>query len=171
MPEPLIVKAPYPAVTDAKNDIYSLKIISPAYATSTGELNAILQYVFHSMSFASYGKQDYAETLMGIAVAEMMHLNMLGNVIAAIGAQPVFTSYPPARFNFYSTKFVSYSSTLKNMIEDDIVGEKHAIYCYEKMLVRLKNSQIRCLIARILEDEQLHLCTLQSILKEISPCN
>ncbi|MGN0814752.1 MAG: ferritin-like domain-containing protein [Candidatus Coproplasma sp.] len=167
MPKPLIVQAPYPTTEGICPDVCALKIISPAYATSTGELNAILQYVYHSFIFSAKGRGSQAETLMSIAIAEMHHLDLLGETICALGAQPIFTAQPPSAFNFYSAKFVNYSCNLRNMIEDDIMGEKHAIYAYERMLCKLKNEKVSAIIARILEDEKLHLSILREILQDI----
>ena len=50
------------------------------------------------------------------------------------------------------------------MLEDDIIGERHAIAGYEKMLKSLKNEQVKAIISRIIEDERLHLATLEKIL-------
>jgi bacterioferritin len=168
MPKPLIVDAPYPDPFLLSPDVTSMNIISPAYATSGSELNAILQYVYHSFYFAARGKEEIANTLESIAIAEMIHLGLLGKSILSLGAQPIFTACPPAPFNFYSTKYVGYGSSLKSMIENDISGEKHAIASYERMLTRLCNQDVKQIIARILEDEKLHLTALQAILKEIS---
>lgn len=167
MPKPLIAEGPYPSLKNLQPDCFSVRILSPAYATSAGELNATLQYIYHSFNFACRGNSETAELLKSIAIAEMMHLDMLGEALIKMGAQPVYTANPPAQFNFYSTKFVSYSRTLRNMIEDDIMGEKHAIYCYERMLVRLKNDTLKALVCRILEDEHLHLKVLKQSLAEL----
>lgn len=162
----MISDSPYPTTDGIKNDSLSLRIISPAYATSVGELNAILQYVYHSFCFYKYGFKDYAETLMSIAKAEMIHLDILGKTIFALGAAPVFAQYPLTGFNFYSAKYVSYSNTLKNMLEDDLIGERRAIADYNKMLKCLKNRQVSDIIARIVEDEKIHVSALEELLKE-----
>ena len=166
MPEPIRVKEPYPTADNISPDAYSLRIISPAYATSDGELNAILQYVYHSFFFDKKGYGEIADVLKGIAIAEMRHLDLLGETILALGAAPVYSQYPASPFNFYSTKYVAYSCSLKNMLEDDILGERRAIAAYQKMLRFLKNEQVKAIIARILADEVLHLEKLQSILAE-----
>lgn len=168
MPKPMIVDAPYPELTTLTCDPVSVRILSAAYATSTGELNATLQYVYHAFCFAAEGDKERAQGLKSIAIAEMHHLDLLGEALIRLGAPPVYSCCPPAKYNFYSTKFVAYSRTLRNMIEDDIMGEKYAIYCYERMLPRLKNNTLRTLICRILEDEQLHLDYLKSCLEGLS---
>ncbi len=168
MPKPLITDKAYPPIKGLRPDALSLRIISPAYSSQVGELNAILQYFYHSLCFDKNGFSDYSGKLMSIAIAEMDHLHILGETILALGAAPVFTQYPPGCFNFYSTKYVSYSRSLKNMLEDDIIGEKQAIAGYERMAARLKNERVREIIMRITEDEKLHLATLENMLCEFN---
>lgn len=167
MSKPLTINEKFPTTEGLCPDAYSLAVISPAYATSMGELNAILQYIYHFFNFNKHGLVEYAETLESIAVAEMLHLKLLGETILALGAQPIYCQNPPTAFNFYSTKFVSYSRNLVNMIEDDIMGEKHAIRQYSRMLTRLKNEQVKAIVSRILEDEKLHLEVLKGILNKL----
>lgn len=168
MPKPLIAEGTYPSLKDLHCDPYAARIISSAYATSAGELNATLQYIYHSISFLTKGDEKRAELLKSIAIAEMMHLHMLGEALARLGSPPVYSFSPPAQFNFYSAKFVAYSRSLRNMVEDDIMGEKYAIYGYERMLPRLKNDTLRTLICRILEDEHLHVEALKSSLEGLT---
>lgn len=164
MPKPLIAEGSYPSLKDLGKDPVSARIISTAYATSSGELNASLQYIYHSINFSCREDEVRAQLLKSIAISEMIHINLLGEALLRLGEQPVYSFSPPAQYNFYSTKFVAYSRTLRNMIEDDIMSEKYAIYGYERMLPRLKNTTLRTLICRILEDEHLHLESLKSSL-------
>jgi rubrerythrin len=53
------------------------------------------------------------------------------------------------------------------MIEDDIMAEKHAIASYTKMLPKLNGTKLGEIIARIIEDEELHLTAFNKILKEL----
>lgn len=168
MSRPLIADKPYPSIEGISPDCRALRIISPAYASSTGELNAILQYNYHAVMFDGKALDEYAELIDGIAVAEMLHLKLLGRLICALGAQPVYTACPPAAFNFYSAKFVSYSRSLKNMLEDDVLAERHTIMSYAHMIDRLRNDRVRDVIARILEDEKLHLKAFCDLLDKIS---
>ncbi len=166
MSKPLIVDAPYPTTDGICPDFYSLRIISPQYATSTGELNSVLQYIYHSFNFGYKKYGEYAETLESIAIAEMMHFSLLGKTIIALGAQPIYAQCPPTGFNFYSAKYVTYSQSLKYMLEDDIRAEKHAIKSYEKMLRYLKNEKVAEIISRILLDEKLHLNKFEQLLSD-----
>lgn len=168
MLKPLMAEGAYPSLDDLGCDPYAARILSAAYSTSAGELNASLQYIYHSISFWESNDERRADLLKSIAINEMHHLELLGKALAKLGSAPVYTFNPPHLFNFYSTKFVSCSRTLRNMIEDDIMGEKYAIYGYERMLPRLKSSTLRLLICRILEDENVHLEALKSSLEGLS---
>ncbi len=167
MPKPLIVNAPYPSVKNLACDPVAARILTSAYATSCGELNSILQYVYQSFAFNHAGDEKTAELLKSVAMAEMLHLDLLGNALINLGAQPIYTFQPPVAFNFYSTKFVSYSGKFSDMLEDDIMAEKHAIGSYKKMLCRLKNEKVSALVARLLEDEKLHLEAFVQARKQI----
>lgn len=168
MPKPLMAEGAYPSLENLQCDPYAARILSTAYATSSGELNASLQYIYHSINFSCAEDEKRAELLKSIAISEMIHLHHLGEALMRLGSPPVYSFVPPAKYNFYSTKFVAYSRSLRNMIEDDIMGEKYAIYGYERMLPRLKNDTLRTLICRILEDENLHLTALKSSLEGLS---
>ena len=165
MPKPLTLQAEFHTTDGICPDAYCLAVISHAYASSTGELNAVLQYFYHFFNFDKQGYKEIAADLESIAIAEMLHIEMLGKTILALGAQPIYCQNPPTAFNFYSAKYVSYSRNLVNMLEDDILGEKRAVAQYTKMLCRLKNEQVKKIISRILEDEKLHLAKLEEILQ------
>lgn len=167
MPKPLIIDAEYPTTENLCQDAYSVSIISSAYASPSGELNSILQYFYHYFNFKKCKKDEYASVIESIAIAEMFHLKLLGNTITALGAQPIYCQNPPTAYNFYSTKYVTYSRDFINMIEDDILGERHAISQYSRMLIRLKNEQVKKIVSRIIEDEKLHLEKLNQILAEL----
>lgn len=164
----LQVDLPYPSTEGLGEDMRSVRIISPAYADRGSEMTAVLQYVFQSVVFGGLGMKKYSETLMSIAIAEMEHLEILGAILYEMGALPIFTSKPPYKFDFYSTRAVSYSSDPTKMILDDIRGETEAICTYEEMTRKLQNKQVTEIIRRIILDEQLHLKTLKELLEELS---
>ncbi len=164
---PLIADRPYPTEEGVCPDAYSLRVISPAYASPAGELNAVLQYMYHYHHFVANGYNEPAKVIESIAVAEMFHLKLLGATVLALGAAPVYTFNPPCLFNFYSAKFVTYSRSLVCMAEDDVRAEKQAIHDYERMLRALKNAKVKEIIERILDDERLHLAAFEEILHSL----
>lgn len=148
-------------------DYATLRQISPAYAGRDGELTAVLQYVFQTIVFGQLGKEDISHELMKIAVQEMHHFELLGTMIAKLGAPPVFTACPPYPVGYYSASCVNYTRAPRQMICVDICGEENAISHYEHILCRIKNAPVAVLITRILEEEREHLKILNRILSEL----
>ena len=72
MPQPLTADKEFPTTDGITCDAYSLRVISAAYASSTGELNTILQYIYQTFFFKAKGYKDYADKIEGIAIAEML---------------------------------------------------------------------------------------------------
>lgn len=165
MDKPLTVNLPYPSISQITEDRRSAEIIAPAYAGRHGELNAILQYVYHHYFFADDGIDETADILIAISVAEMKHLEILGETLLKLGTDPVYTVRPPYKCDFYSGGFVSYSKTARKMLLDDISGEMLAVREYEAMLNVLTNEDVAAVIARIKLDEELHIKVLREQLE------
>jgi len=92
----------------------------------------------------------------------MHHLDILGNMLLKLGADPVYvTAYPPNGFNFFSASAISYSKSVRKMLMDDLAGELCAIENYDKILCKLCNEEVSAVIARIKLDEELHVRVLK----------
>ncbi len=161
--KPLICDLPYPSVDSLTKDVRSGNIISFAYATLRGELTATLQYTYHHFYLSNYDAED-SQLLMSIAIAEMKHIDILGESMLKLGVSPKYVQHPNTQA-FYNTSTVSQSTTPQKMLMDDIQGEMNAICDYQKMLYTLKNEQVEAIIQRIILDEQLHLETLKKMLE------
>ena len=160
--KPICLDLPYPPLDCIGCDLQSARIIFPAYATAHGELTEVLQYIYHSFRFGCLEDRQTAETLAGIAVAEMRHFDILGEMLLRLGVDPVYTTdLPGTPFNFYSASAVSYSKTPKKMLMDDLSGELCAVQTYGRMLSRLCNEDVAAVIARIKMDEELHVQVLK----------
>lgn len=167
MTKPLIVDLPYPSLKNIEKDLVSARIISSAYATRHGELNAILQYVYHHYFFDDEYK-EIADTLIGISLAEMKHLEILGSTLLKLGVEPVYSRFPPNRFDFYNASAVATGRNLENLLLEDISGELNAINTYNDILERLQNDKVCSIISRIKLDEELHVQILKKMLCKLS---
>lgn len=169
----LAVNMPYPDTDGIKRDEKIARIISPAYASLSGELNAVMQYVYHYFNFKISDDADNADVMLGIALAEMNHLEKLGELLITLGVDPVYTAYPPYKTDFYSARGVSYSKTAVKMLLDDIAGELAAINEYQKILDKIPKTdngeRVGAIIYRIIIDEELHVKILKDALKKIKP--
>lgn len=161
--KPEIVDLPYPDINTITEDKQTARIISPAYAQPKSELTAILQYSYQSIVLDKMGYTDFANTIEEIAIAEMLHLEILGKMLIRLGANPIYTAYPPARFNFYNTSYVTYLTSPEKILLDDIRAEQNAIRDYQNMLTKLNNDVVSAVISRIILDEELHLAKFKEM--------
>ena len=156
----------YPTLDEVRPDAQTLRALAPAYAGKSGELTAILQYVYQSIYLGANGKEDISRLLLSIAVNEMRHLEMLGALITKLGAPPVFTACPPYPVGYYCATNVNYSKSLRTMICADIAGEETAIEEYTRILSTVKGT-VFDVVSRIVEDERLHLKRLGEVLASL----
>ncbi len=167
--KPLILDLPYPSAADLTTDVRSGNIISFGYATLKGEISAVLQYVYHRFYFGIINKED-ADALMSIALAEMRHIDILGEAMLRLGVSPRYVQCPNT-YAYYNTSQVSKATSPAKMLMDDVESEMNAIADYQKMLFALKNEQVAAIIQRIILDEQLHLDTFKKLLEKYSDKN
>ena len=161
---PVQAHLPYPSIDNITPDPQAAQIISAAYAGCGSELSAICQYMYHDFIYNKLDMQEYADTMEGIAIAEMKHFDILGNLLVKLGVDPVLTANPPKLCNWFNTSSLRYSTTPAKMLMDDIAGETAAVRGYEEMLACLKNEPVAAVIQRILLDEQEHIRVLGELL-------
>lgn len=165
---PIRVELPYPSLDEIKPDLEAARIIAPAYASLyTSETTASFQYMYHYFYFDEYKMEKFAYTLENIAIAEMIHIEILAKMLLKLGVDPVYTVNPPMR-PYYNTSMVSYSKHPQKMLIDDIDAELRAISDYQSMVKRLRNEQVSAVIQRIILDEMLHLEEFKSLLAKLN---
>lgn len=166
MPKPMTEDLPFPDLSVLTVDGPNARIIMPAYADCKSEMTAVLQYIYQSIRFDVFDNSRYATTLEEIAIAEMKHLDLLGEALLRMGVDPLYVRRPPERRDFYSSCCIDYSTQPSAMLAADITAEKEAIVGYESMLGKLTNPTVAALVSRILLDERLHLEKFKEMYRE-----
>ena len=142
--------ASYPQVKGDR-DPETVALLKEDYAGAHGELTGIAQYVFQHGRTAD--NETLANALLQIAIVEMTHLDMLGEAIVTLGGSPSFESGQ----QFWNAKSVQYATDLTEMLRADIQSENTAIAGYERHIAQTRNATVKALLARIIQDEKLHL--------------
>ena len=167
MLKPIIIDLPYPQLNGIEKDYKTAIKILPAYAGGHSELNAILQYTYHFFNFNGQENQEMANTLMGIAMAEMKHLSILGELLYKLGLDPGFREFSAFTQDFFKAKSVSYSKMPIKMLLDDIAGEMLAVKEYNDISNSISSEQVSSVICRIILDEELHIKVLKDLLNKL----
>ena len=145
-------KIPYPKVKYVKPDIRFAKMLYDDYAGGLGELTAITQYVYEHIDLSK--QISLSRVLLKIAIEEMMHLNMIGELITKLGLEPVFISTNNCN---WTSKNVKYNTgNLCRTMSYNVELEDAAIEGYKRAIMCTRNEQIVALLKRIILDEENH---------------
>jgi len=164
MKQPLIIDLPYPTLEGIEKNSYYAKIILPLYVSSHGEIQAILSYFYYSLYFENFYDKKIAKTIKEISIAEMLHLEILGNLLIVLGHDPVFNVDTPFGLEYYKTSSFVYSKTPQKMLLDSISGELVAIGDYIKAIGKIEDENVSAVLQRIRLDEELHVKVLKELL-------
>lgn len=162
--KPIMMDLPYPAIqVRGKNPSYA-NLLSIDYCGAVSEMSAITQYI-NNENRLSCEKCPVAKTLLGIAMAEMMHLQKLGELIVLLGGNINFVAkYRNGGAKVWTPEYLQIPENLKNMLLADIEAEKAAIAQYEAHIKMIKDDCVTAVLARIIRDEEYHIMLLHTML-------
>ncbi|MGN0641762.1 MAG: manganese catalase family protein [Huintestinicola sp.] len=158
--------SPYPEIAvQGENPRYAA-VLSSAFGGREGELTAISQYIYQSIVFGdSY--PEYAEILRAIAIVEMRHLKMVGEIIEKLGGKVVFGSTSGGQTRFWDGTAVNYSDDIAAAIIQDINDEQKAYANYVALARQANDRHVFAALTRIALDEMIHTAVLKSLLAKL----
>ncbi len=165
--KPIMMDLPYPAIqVRGKNPSYA-NLLSIDYCGAVSEMSAITQYI-NNENRLSCEKCPVAKTLLGIAMAEMMHLQKLGELIVLLGGNINFVAkYRNGGAKMWTPEYLQIPENLKNMLQADIEAEKAAIAQYEAHIKMIKDDCVNAVLVRIIRDEEYHIMLLRTMLQSL----
>ena len=163
--KPAMADLPYPPLqAESKNQAYA-SLLSNDYCGSVSELSAIAQYINHENRL-SEKNCAIAKVLLGIGMAEMIHLQKLGELIVLLGGTIDFTAKQQnGKRIMWTPSYLSLPETMKHMLAADIESEKGAIRQYQAHQQMIRDPYINAVLSRIIQDEEYHIMLLQSLLR------
>ena len=165
--KPIMMDLPYPSVqVKTKNQRYA-NILSIDYCGSVSELSAITQYI-NNENRLSCVKCPFAKTILGIAIAEMIHLQKLGELIVLLGGKIDFIArYRDGKQNMWTPQCLKLSENPREIILAGIEAEKAAIHQYKMHIRIINDNYVNAILARIIRDEEYHILILKSLLADL----
>lgn len=160
--KPIMMDLPYPPTqVREKNQAYA-NLLSIDYCGAVSELSAITQYI-NNENRLSCEDCPVAKTLLGIGMAEMMHLQKLGELIVLLGGNINFVAKYRSGAKMWTPECLQIPENLKNMLLADIEAEKAAIAQYEAHIKMIKDNCVNAVLARIIQDEEYHIMLLRAM--------
>lgn len=165
---PIMVDLPYPpTMVRGRNQAYA-NLLSVDYCGSVSELSAITQYI-NNETRLSCEKCSLAKTLLGIAVAEMMHLQKLGELIYLLGGKVDFAARGcNTRPRLWTPDYLDIPENAVKMITADMEAERAAINQYEMHMDMIEDDCVNAVLARIIKDEEYHIMLLKVLRNELT---
>lgn len=146
---------PYPEICVSGQNKNYARMLSEAYAGTGGELSAILQYTYGHIVSEDESPERLSPTLECVAITEMKHLEMLGELIFMLGGDPKFCD-AVSRGCFDAGK-VNYQTQPERIIRAAIAGERAAVSLYRELMRKIDDECVRAVIRRIILDEEHHI--------------
>jgi bacterioferritin len=160
--DPIKADLPYPEVKVTEKNSRDAWLLMNDYAGRQSETTAIFNYSYQSYIFDEK-YPEIAQTLERIGIAEMFHHELLGSTIVKLGGQPIIAG----QRGFWNGSFVNYEGNIRKALMDDIREEQTAIANYRNTIRQLNNQSVIALIERIILDEEVHIVTLNQLLKSL----
>lgn len=160
--KPAIMQMAYPSIRVTGTNPKYAEILKIDYCGAVSELSAITQYI-HSEILLSNRNCEVANIILGIAMAEMIHLQKLGQLVELLGGYLDYRTMKNQRNTVnWTTEWLQLQREPGKMIAEGMASEKGAIAQYQKHMQVIKDPYVRKVIARIIKDEEYHIFLLQS---------
>ena len=103
-------------------------------------------------------------------MAEMIHLQKLGQLIFLLGGSVDFTAkQQDGRQRMWTPQYLNIPGNVRKMILADMDAEKGAINQYRRHIKMIRDNYVNAVLARIIKDEEYHIMLLQDVYKRQTP--
>lgn len=163
---PLMLPMPYPPLKTERENTDCANVLSIDYCGSVSELTAVNQYI-HDENCVSLKHCQAAQIILGIAMAEMIHLQKLGTLICLLGGRLDYRSrWRDGSEKLWSPDCLKLTANLKDILRFGIESENAAIRQYEMHMRAIRDANVNAVLARIIKDEEYHILLLKMLLRE-----
>jgi bacterioferritin len=140
-----------------------IRLLNEALAT---ELVCVLRYKLHFFTAIGLSAKSVAAEFAEHAAEESAHADLLAARIVQLGGEPDFN---PDTLTKRSHAEYQVSSTLSDMIREDLIAERIAIESYGEMVTYIgtQDPTSRRVLEQILAQEEEHAEDLSSLLKHL----
>lgn len=162
--KPIMADLPYPPIRIKEENRRYADLLGIDYCGSVSEMSAITQYI-NNENRLSQEQCSVAKTLLGIAMAEMMHLQKLGELIVLLGGDLDFTARTcNGQGKMWTPAYLTIPPCAGKMLAADIEAEKAAIGQYEAHIRMIQDECVNAVLRRIILDEEYHIMLLKALL-------
>ena len=162
--KPAVMDLSYPPIQVQERNQNYADLISVSYCGAVSEVSAVMQYI-NNESRMFNKKCAMGRTLLGMAMAEMMHMQMLGELICLLGGNVCYTARQPGgRQWMWSPQCLNLPEKFGDMLQADLQSEQATIEQYNMHIRMIGDAYVNAVLNRIIQDEQYHIMMLRSLM-------
>ncbi len=164
--KPIMADLPYPPVQVRDRNPAYANLLQEDYCGAVSELSAVAQYI-NNENRISQEDCSLARTLLGIAMAEMMHLQKLGELICLLGGKVCYESVDCRGCRKpWTPGYLDIPEWKEQMILADIRAEQDTIRQYKGHIRVIRDRCVNAVLERIVQDEEYHIMLLEKLLDQ-----
>ena len=128
-------------------------------------MSAITQYI-NNESILSGDNCQMAKTILGIAMAEMIHLQKLAALIILLGGSVDYVArYKDNQQKMWTPQYITMSDNPVSILRAGIQSENEAIQQYRVHMNIINDNYVNAVLARIIKDEEYHIMLLKAMMR------
>ena len=157
---PLNLPFPYPPIKVREENQFYANLLKLDYCGSVSELTAAVQYI-HGENSLCCRQCSVAKTIVGMAVAEMTHLQKLGEMILLLGGHIDFSIKTRTGTQMWTPEYTNLANDEQKILEANLASERAAIEQYKQHISMIEDDYVNALLERIIQDEEYHIMLLE----------
>ena len=163
----VVLDIPYPNIDNFKGSKKLGYKLKKAYCGRVSELSCITKYIYEHI-YLENDLKEIKEVSRKIAIVEMHHLDIIGNMIKKCGLPPIYTYLNKVdNETYWESSLISYEIVLPKFLEENIQDEKKAIKLYQELIKEADDEVVTDILNRIILDEENHIKIFQAILNNL----
>lgn len=156
---PTSANIPFPQLVDIIPSSRTVQILKELAYSAQSEMTALATYLYQDWALYPTNP-DIANEMEKIGVVEMTHLDALSNAIVSFGGKPNYTY----EGSIWSANNVNFSTSLPQIMYENIRAEQRAISDYEYAIEHVDNQSLKEMFKKIIADERNHIAIFQAII-------
>lgn len=164
---PIMADLPYPPLKVREKNLTYANLLSIDYCGAVSEMSAIAQYI-HDENCMACERCPMARTILGIAIAEMIHLQKLSELIVLLGGRINFTAgYGSGRQKMWTPGYLTITEHTGKMLANNIEAERETIRQYRQHIKMIDDEALNAVLERIIIDEEYHIMLLETLMNAV----
>ena len=145
----------------AQNTYYA-SLLQDVFGGANGETKCLMQMLYFCYELSVF-ENEFSKVFYDIAIDDLTHHNVLGEMIVRLGGEPALCSHSNIVFSGNDIERVK---GIRQILDTAIEMKEKCILNYKILLTKIPEKEIKNILEIILCDERKHKELLENLLKK-----